>query len=223
MKQPPPHLPQLPRLPPSSLSCVFYALSDAGQAVEHSSSASPSKSPQGPHPALIRMKRKKKYSSSSLIILFSFCVFFFPFCCCCCCCFIYFWLGKLFLSLFIFYFFANKRWALYCRKILTSSRFSTGLDVMVALLKGLQMNTKSLGWEEKQNKKNLFFFFFFNIKDLLRSTELSQCDCKYHFYGIKLGIGSPDRFVSSLILHVSQCVRVSVCACACVCVCGSGR
>lgn len=27
---------------------------------------------------------------------------------------------------------------------------------MVALLKGLQINTKSLGGEEKQNKKNLF-------------------------------------------------------------------
>lgn len=53
-------------------------------------------------------------------------------------------------------FFANKHWALYCREILTSSRFRAGLDVMVALLKGLQINTKSLGGEEKQNNKNLF-------------------------------------------------------------------
>ena len=83
---------------------------------------------------------------------------------------------------------------------------------MVALLKGLQINTKSWGREEKQNKKESFF----NIKDLLRSTELSQCDCKYHFYGIKLGIGSPDRFVSSLILHVSHFVCACVCVCACV-------
>lgn len=90
---------------------------------------------------------------------------------------------------------------------------------MVALLKGLQINTKSLGGEEKQNKKESFF----NIKDLLRSTELSQCDCKYHFYGIKLGIGSPDRFVSSLILHVRHCVCVCVFECACVCVCLDDR
>lgn len=67
--------------------------------------------------------------------------------------------------LFYFFFFATKRRALYCReKILTSSRFSAGLDVMVALLKGLQMNTKkkkekkSQGWEgEKQKEKRVFF------------------------------------------------------------------
>lgn len=76
------------------------------------------------------------------------------------------------------------------------------------------MNTKSLGQEEKRNKTKTFFFVI--LKDPLRSTELSQCDCKYHFYGTKLEIGSPDRFVSSLILHVSQFVS------ACVCVCMSG-
>lgn len=64
-------------------------------------------------------------------------------------------------------------------------------------------------------KRNKTKESFFNIKDLLRSTELSQCDCKYHFYGIKLGIESPDRFVSSLILHVSHSVRVCVCVRAC--------
>lgn len=80
---------------------------------------------------------------------------------------------------------------------------------MIALLEGLRMNTKdsSLGEETKQD-------FFFNIKERSGSAELSQCDCKYHFYGIKLGIGCPDRFVSSLILHVShsvcKCVRLDV-------------
>lgn len=83
---------------------------------------------------------------------------------------------------------------------------------MVALLKGLQIQK---AWVGKRSKtKRIFTSSFFNIKDLLRSTELSQCDCKYHFYGIKLGIGSPDRFVSSLILHVSH----SVCVCALECV-----
>lgn len=70
------------------------------------------------------------------------------------------------------------------------------------------MNTKGLGLGRETKQKD-----FFNIKDLSGSAELSQCDCKYHFYGIKLGIGSPDRFVSSLILHVSHSV----------CVCVSGR
>lgn len=69
-------------------------------------------------------------------------------------------------------------------------------------------------------KRNKTKRIFFNIKDLLRSTELSQCDCKYHFYGIKLGIGSPDRFVSSLILPVSHCVCVWVCVGVGVCACG---
>lgn len=61
----------------------------------------------------------------------------------------------------------------------------------------------------ERNKRDVFFIYY--IQDPLRSAELSQCDCKYHFYGIKLGIESPDRFVSSLILHVSHhvCVRAS--------------
>lgn len=65
----------------------------------------------------------------------------------------------------------------------------------------------------ERNKRDVFFIYY--IQDPLRSAELSQCDCKYHFYGIKLGIESPDRFVSSLILHVSHhvcvCVRLRVC------------
>ena len=79
-----------------------------------------------------------------------------------------------------------------------------------------------MGWGggggEKQNKNNLFLI----LKTCFGSTELSQCDCKYHFYGIRLGIGGPDRFVSSLILHVSHrvcvCVWMRVCVCVCVCV-----
>jgi len=107
--------------------------------------------PQGPHPALIRTRRKKTYASSSLITLFFF-IFLFVVAAA-----VLFISGLQNCSSFIsFFFFANKRWALYCREILTSSRFCTGLHVMVALLKGLEINTKSLGGEEKENKNNLF-------------------------------------------------------------------
>lgn len=66
-------------------------------------------------------------------------------------------------------------------KNITSSTFSVGLDVMVALLTGLKNQPQILSGDRKET-------FFFYIKDPSRSADLSQCDCKYHFYGIKFKI-----------------------------------
>lgn len=60
---------------------------------------------------------------------------------------------------------------------------------------------------EKWRKRNRFNIFVI-LKDLLRFTNLSQCDCKYHFYGNKLGISSPDIFFSSFTTSCNSLICI---------------